>query len=410
MSIIDQLDDPGRWREFQAAKLEKSHLTTREKAELESFIETASYADVVAQIRTGQGFEVPTRKLVNKLGSRKKRVVYSFDSGETWVLKLISYLLYAWDDRQPQGCYSFRRGFGAHRAMRMLTGYPGMDQMWCYKVDVRDYFNSIDIPTLLPILGDVIDEDPPLLEFLSRLLTSDLAQTESGRVCGPRGVMAGIPIAPFLANLYLGGVDRHFTAQARPYARYSDDIIVFASTQTEIEQCKSELGELLTGLYLEVNSDKEFLYAPGEAWEFLGFSYCQGQIDLSQATKMKLKSKVRRKSRALRRWMLRKDAAPARAMKAMIRSFNRKFFETGRTSSDLTWSRWFFPLLSVDSGLAQMDAYLQQEIRYIPTGRHSRSNYRVKYSDLKALGYRSLVHEFWRFHEAKKTQEGETWS
>ena len=212
--------------------------------------------------------------------------------------------------------------------------------------------------------------------------------------------MAGLPVAPFLANLYLSQVDHHFVAQSRPYARYSDDIIIFAETEAEVVRCREELGELLSRHGLEVNPDKENLSAPGEAWEFLGIAYRHGEIDLSGATKAKLKGKIRRKARALRRWMLRKQAEPERAMRAMIRAFTRKFFETGRSSSDLTWARWFFPLLTTDKGLGEMDAYLQDYIRYIPTGRHCRGNYRVRYSDLKRLGYRSLVHEFWAFRQA----------
>ena len=40
---------------------------------------------------------------------------------------------------------------------------------------------------------------------------------------------------------------------------------------------------------------------------------------------------------------------------------------------------------------------MQQYIRYLSTGRHTKTNYRVRYDDLKALGYRSLVHEFYLY-------------
>ena len=82
-------------------------------------------------------------------------------------------------------------------------------------------------------------------------------------------------------------------------------------------------------------------------------------------------------------------------MKGLIRIFNDKFFESGDPRA-LTWSRWFFPVINRTDGLREIDNYLQQYIRYLGTGRHTKAYYRVRYADLKALGYRSLVHEYYR--------------
>jgi hypothetical protein len=44
--------------------------------------------------------------------------------------------------------------------------------------------------------------------------------------------------------------------------------------------------------------------------------------------------------------------------------------------------------------LKEIDHYLQQNIRYLSTGKHSKANYRTDYAKLKQLGYRSLVKEY----------------
>ena len=44
---------------------------------------------------------------------------------------------------------------------------------------------------------------------------------------------------------------------------------------------------------LEINSEKEFYYAPGDEIEFLGFSYKNGTIDLNKNSIRKIKSKIR---------------------------------------------------------------------------------------------------------------------
>ena len=63
----------------------------------------------------------------------------------------------------------------------------------------------------------------------------------------------------------------------------------------------------------------------------------------------------------------------------------------------LTWSRWFFPVITKTEGLNEIDRYLQQNLRYLATGKHSKANYRTSYEQLKDLGYKSLVNEYWRF-------------
>ena len=53
-------------------------------------------------------------------------------------------------------------------------------------------------------------------------------------------------------------------------------------------------------------------------------------------------------------------------------------------------------MLTTDEGLKEMDAYLIQYIRYLYSGRHYKGNYRITYDEIKALGYRSLVKEYYK--------------
>jgi hypothetical protein len=320
--------------------------------------------------------------------------VYSFTQDEMWVLKLLSFLLYHYNDHQPDGVYSFRLGAGVHRAINKIVHTPNIKQMWCYKVDIADYFNSVTVKLLLPILREVFNDDPLLYEFFARLLDDDRAVFEGHEIRESRGVMAGTPLAPFLANFYLRELDHEFvTTLATTYARYSDDIIIFGKSEAEIVKYRARCYEILGKYKLHVNTGKETLTAPGESWEFLGIEFDNGTIDLSGATKMKIKGKISRKARALRRWYLKKGESFERAQRAMIKVFNRKFFDA-RDSRDLTWARWFFPLVTRADGLHEIDLYLQQYIRYIPTGKHHKKNFVTSYDDLKKMGYKSLVHEY----------------
>lgn len=397
-SIIDLLGEQQTWEEFLTYRLLKGRFNWYEFDEADTYVSEAQYRDVVGRLQRGEPLSVPTRHLVNKMGNGKKRVVYSFPSDEMIVLKAMSFLLYRYDSQLAPNCYSFRRGQTAHGAISHLVRTINNRPMWAYKLDIHNYFNSISIPLLLPILSEVLADDPPLYAFFERMLTDGRARVGDEIISEERGVMAGTPTSPFLANIYLREVDHHFAETGVLYARYSDDIILFAPNRETLDRHIGDLNAFLEKYRLEINPDKVRIYQPDEAFDFLGFK-CKGRnIDIADATRRKMKEKIRRKARSLQRWRSKNGIAAEKTMKVLIRYFNRKFFESD-DPSELTWSRWFFPIINQTEGLREIDHYLQYNLRYVATGRHNNANYRTRYDQLKQLGYRSLVHEFYGAEE-----------
>ena len=395
-SIISQLTQQETWEEFLAYRLMKGRFNWHEFDEADAFVDKELYLPLATQIAQGEGLGIPTKKLVNKMGSGKKRVVYSFAPDEMLILKLIAFLLYKYDDQFSPNCYAFRRGLKAHDAVFKINKAIEGQKMWAYKLDIHDYFNSIDIDILLPMLKAMLADDKPLFQFFEKLLTQNHAIYNGQVVEEKHGVMAGTPTAPFLADVFLKEVDRYFYDQGVVYARYSDDIIMFAPDSETLEQYKKQICHFLAQYHLEVNPDKEKIYSPDEAYEFLGFK-CHGHdIDISEATKKKMKGKISRKARALWRWSSKNHIEPEKAMKGLINYFNRKFFESENPET-LTWARWFFPVINQTEGLKEIDHYLQQNIRFLSTGKHNKANFRIDYDKLKELGYRSLVNEFYKY-------------
>ncbi len=395
-SIISQLDDQAVWEEFLAHRLMKGRFTWPMFSDADDYVADEGYIPVARAFKCGEGPGIPERKRINKMGTGKKRTVYCYSPEETRVLKLIAYLLYRYDDRFAPNCYAFRRGVKASDAIFRIRKALRGRRMWAYKLDIHDYFNSISIPILLPKLRELFSDDPQLYGFFEHMLTDGRALADGEVVRENRGVMAGTPTSPFLADVYLMDVDHHFADAGVVYARYSDDIILFAPDRETLEEHKAVLLGYLEEYRLEVNPEKEHLYSPYEPFEFLGFRCHGNAIDISGAVRTKMKGKIRRAARSLQRWRAAKGVDAEQAMKALIRKFNAKFFE-GDDPDSLSWSRWFFPVINRTEGLKEIDLYLQQYIRYLSTGRHTRTNYRVRYKDLKALGYRSLVHEFYLY-------------
>ena len=404
-SIITQLTRQESWEAFLAYRLMKGRFNWHEFDEADAFVEREAYLPLATKVMEGGSLGLPKKKIVNKMGTGKKRVVYSFAPDEMLLLKLIAFLLYKYDDQFAPNCYAFRRGVKAHDAIFTLNKAIRGRKMWAYKLDIHDYFNSIDIGILLPMLKEMLADDLPLYRFFEQLLTNPNVLINKEVVEEAQGVMAGTPTAPFLADVYLKEVDWYFHRAGIVYARYSDDIIMFAPDEETLEGYKNKMCHFLAQAHLEVNPDKEKIYTPDEAYEFLGFK-CHGRdIDLSEATKRKMKGKIKRQAHALLRWKNKNGMEAEKAMKALINYFNRKFFESDDPET-LTWSRWFFPVITQTEGLKEIDHYLQQYIRFLGTGKHNKTNYKTDYAQLKALGYKSLVNEYYKFKDSSPSTAG----
>ncbi|MBQ9140509.1 MAG: group II intron reverse transcriptase domain-containing protein [Lachnospiraceae bacterium] len=401
MSILEELKEPAVWEAFLQYKIERKHLSPKEVEIWQGFIEERAYEPVTEHLmEAGYMFDYPTKICVNKSGTRKKRVVYSFSETESMVLKAMGYLLYCYDEKISSRCYSFRRNITAKDAVLDVLRIHRLTDKYCLKVDISNYFNSIPTESLIEVLEGCITEDAPLLDFLKRLLRVGRAYEKGNLIQEERGAMAGIPIAPFFANIYLLSMDEVFEKRGVDYFRYSDDILLFADSEEELQEQEAFLRQCIEEKGLSINPDKVCVTKPGEVWEFLGFSYKQGKIDLSEITKNKLKAKIKRKAHALYRWRLKKGADFEGTARAMLRTFNKKLYDEAEENR-FTWSRWFFPVLTTDEGLKELDAYLVQYIRYLYSGRHYKGNYRVTYDEIKALGFRSLVHEYYKGKEAQ---------
>lgn len=397
MSLLEQLSKTSTWEQFYQYKSSLDCQANYAK-KLRKFIDDQRYLPVCTAIENGESFPLPRRAVISKMSTGKKRVVYIYPEPENTVLKLLTWLLLRRYDGLFSDClYSFRPNRTAKDAVRMFLRMPGIRTMHAYKADIHDYFNSISIESFLPILSDSISDDPELLRFLSALLTEPTVLENGNPIEEQKGIMAGTPLAAFYANLYLKDIDEAFCNKGVSYARYSDDIIIFANTQAEVEEHAYAFRQAMADKGLSMNPNKEEFFRPEEGWVFLGFHCCGDTVDIASATVKKLKAKMRRKARALKRWSDRKPAPGDAAATAFIRTFNRKLLDGG-ADDDLTWSRWFFSVINTTESLHEIDLYCQDCVRFLISGKRTKTRFNVSYEYMKRLGYRSLVHEYYCFN------------
>jgi len=381
----DRLRTPEFWDEQLFQKEGYGRWGRRKLAAYRRLLASGEVGEMVEDYAGGHlTLSPPRRRLLNKADGRKK-VVFTFEGADELLLKALNRVLQSTTAADHSRlCHSFQPGRGPRTAYREIRRIRGLRRMHCLHLDVRDFFNSIPIEPLIASLPPTITEDEPLHRLLlatlrdQRVLSGDDAILDTHK-----GVMAGTPLAPLLSNLYLRPLDGAFEALGVPFLRYADDMIVFG-TESEVMGRGAEIEERLASLGLQLNLRKTRLSAPGEPWEFLGLRYHNGSLDLATNSVAKLRRRVRRIARRARR---RED--PARAA---VRRLNRRLFGVGGRSNEFTWASWFFPLLTVDVTLHQLDRLIQEHLRFSVTGLHRRRNFQeVPYDRLRGVGYLPLV-------------------
>ena len=397
MSLLDILSDEKVWIDFYEQKVDPTYFRVADAQQLFQYVRQKRYLPVVERIKSGEGLSVPQKKRIAKADSSKKRIVYSLPEDESMVLKLLTWLMIRkYDSFFSDNLYSFRPGYGVKHALKRILNDPESTKYYSYKLDVRNYFNSIDIELLMPIIKELLSDDLPLYDFLKQQLSNPRVYDDGDLVEEKKGVMAGMPYAVFLANVFLTPLDRMFEQiPGVVYCRYSDDIILFSVDKETLEQAKVRLYNYLSDNNLEINTDKEIETQPGEPWTFLGFE-CDGKtVDVSKVSVQKLKSKMKRKAKALRRWAEINGKDGWMAAKAFIKHFNKKLY-TSEINCEVNWSWWYFPLITTDSSLKQIDSYMQDCIRYVATGKRTKSRFNFSYEQMKDLGMLSLVNMWYK--------------
>lgn len=396
MDIIDMLLSEECWESFLEYKLSKNSLRKAEKEDLIAFVRNKEFIDPVTRISTELKLTVPSVSRLNKKGSDKKRIVFTFCREENYVLKLLAFLLKDYDSLFADNLYSFRRNSGVKHALNAVMKKLDYSKTYSYKVDIHDYFNSVNTDFMIKILRDAIPQQKRLIQLLVNVLTDPYASDNGKIITIRKGIMAGVPFSGFLANLYLREMDEWFYENNARYIRYSDDIIVLSEDKNEIIKYEKTIRKYLEIHKLTVNEKKEAWTTPGDNIEFLGFSFSLKQIDISKITLKKLKNKLKRKARSLYRWRLKKGLEGEKAAIAYIRYLNAKFYNNP-VKNEITWCRWYFPVITTDNSLKVIDQYCIDCIRYLYTGRYGKQNYNIRYETIKGLGFQSLVNNYWKY-------------
>lgn len=350
-------------------------------------------------------FPIPVKKEIAKYKNSKKRTVYTFGEPYNTYMKAMNFILQdnnLYSNKFCVNSVAYQKGKSVkHYVLKLKEELKKGNRKEYIKSDFSNYFNSIDQKILFEKLDlFFIPEDDDFKNLIKNLLLRPEVQVNSDIVnIIEKGVMAGIPISGYLANIYMNDVDWIMYKKHIYYTRYADDVIILTNN---IEKDKKFFEEQLAPLNVTLNPKKVEQGLVKEGLVFLGFHIQNKEININQRSLDKMKTRIKRRSKWFNMWLSKNNVKREIAAKTFIKGMNGKFY--AKDSEDQTcWMEWYGKIITTDVSLKEIDTYMAQYIRYILTGKQKgyKKNAEVPYEKLKELGFRPLVNEYWKAKKEK---------
>lgn len=173
---------------------------------------------------------------------------------------LLEHLNAEYDSSFSDHSHAYRPGRGVSSALEQFCKL-GSAYRWCAKIDPVNCFGSIDFHVLQKHLTPFLDDIPLTVLLLS---FAQVPVIEDGEMVERKvGIPQGIPVGPFLCNVYLDCVDRWLEERQIPFVRYADDLAIFGNDRSDLERVMQEVISFMSEeLRVQPNLKKCKLDAP----------------------------------------------------------------------------------------------------------------------------------------------------
>ena len=181
--------------------------------------------------------------------------------------------------------FACRKGLGLRAAISEARRRSS-NRRWYLQLDVRHYFETIPRSGLLTRVERLFGE-PEMLNLWFEIIFAHRSRETHGM---PIGALT----SQFLANYYLGFLDRLIKEQLRirGYARYMDDMVLWHDDKETLLGARDEI-EAFASQDLGLTLKPPLLNRTSGGMDFLGFRFHPGWIGLSRSSRRRLKLRLR---------------------------------------------------------------------------------------------------------------------
>ena len=386
--------------QHKARKLKESELD-----ELAAYITSESCTDDLKALLAGE-FNFPLARLtkLRKSHSNRRRIIFIHPPRQNALMKYIVWGMHDYDAIFSDSLYSFRRKINTSHLFDKIARAGFARDLFVVKVDIHNYGYSIDPEILLPKLERIVGKrDPALFAFLAYMLQRNEFLVDGEIVHDRMGGLPGVPFSCFFNNVYLMELDSFMGERAALYSRYADDIAIFTHSRSQAEAILAETRAIISRLGLSLNEEKTKIIEPGGSIELLGIQIQESNLDVADTTMAKAKTKLTHYANKLVRWEQYGKISREDAARRMANRIDKYFYGDDVNAHTLSWQAFFFDVLTRPDSLHELDLTCQDLLRRVATGKRGDARYRFRYKDMKTLGYRPLVHEYYK-HLATRWQ------
>lgn len=194
------------------------------------------------------------KEIINYRG--KRRSVSILNIKDKFISKLLLEVLekYIAPDFS-ENSYAYQKGKGTTQAILKIKKLVEEGNEIVGKIDIKDYFDTINHEKLLKMMQDVKIERR-VIELINKFIKCKVDYQYS-TYTKTQGIIQGSPLSAILSNIYLDSFDKELDKLNIKYIRYCDDINIFGKDKKEVYSTIKFIEKRLKEQYLlNINHNK----------------------------------------------------------------------------------------------------------------------------------------------------------
>lgn len=159
--------------------------------------------------------------------------------------------------------YASIPGRGIHDAVkRVQRAVKSRDDLYCLKLDIRQFYPSVDHDCLKAVIRRTI-KDWKLLWLLDVVIQS------------APGIPIGNYLSQYFGNLFLSPMDHYITEELRPefYFRYCDDFVLLDASKQKLRSARAKIAKFLCEYRLTLKSSWQVFPLSDRGLDFVGYRF-----------------------------------------------------------------------------------------------------------------------------------------
>lgn len=259
--------------------------------------------------------------------------------------------------------FGFRPRMGAQEAVETVNELIKEGYTHVVDADLKGYFDTIPHKRLMDLVRDHVS-DGRVLKLIESFLNQEVMDGLD-RWTPVMGTPQGAVISPLLANIYLHQLDLLMAHAGLRMVRYADDFVILCKSREEAERGLRLTQEWVAYYELTLHPDKTHIgncMLRGEGFEFLGFRFECGYLDVRKKSLQKMRDKIRGKTRR----------TCGKSLKSVIADLNPIL---------RGWIAYFWPAGVI--AVKQIDGFTRRRLRGILRKQQKRPGHGHNYNDHK---------------------------